>query len=227
MKKFYILLMMLAASLPAAIDDPERTDDQQRTNAPLTPQVTPSAGASEILDPAPPARMPATKEVKTSVSGPVTASDLGKYRSIVERSPFRNVMVPQSSGGAATANAQLRLNGIIRIGDQVSAGIEDTVQRRSLIVTVGRTEDGIEVQSIDELNQTVSLVYNGQAMTLAMDKTPGMSGVPMPVAPGLSPAPSPGGVQGAGEPQPTNIQPPGSPQQPVIKRKRIIIPRER
>ena len=205
MKKTLILFWMLAAGAVLRASEPAPT---------LAPEVTPAPGT----DPAPP--------LPVRPSGPKvdTPADLGKYRSIIERAPFRNTLMPQTSAaGGSPANPQLRLNGILRIGDKISAGIEDTVQKRSLILPVGRNEEGIEIRAIDEQTQTVSLFYNGQPMTLTIEKTPGSSGLPMP-APGQSPAlmmQTPAGIQRFPELATNNITP------SAIKRKRIIIPRER
>jgi hypothetical protein len=214
MSKIFWMLMaaclapLMAAGSLRAIDEP-----------PPTNQI--GQAATEILTPKDPAPPPKSAAPKAAVAG-----ELGKYKSIIDRAPFRNSMVPQAAAGATpSAPSQLRLNGIIRIGEKVSAGIEDTVQRKSLILAVGRTEEGIEIQSIDELNQTVSLVYNGQPITLAMDKTPGMSGMPLSPQPGQpAGAPSPAGVQPT-EVTPGNPPAPGAPQ--PMKRRRIIIPREK
>jgi len=181
-----------------------------------------AAFAQAIPDPAP--QPPGSK--------PDSAPGLGKYEAIVERAPFRNRLVPQTAdGGATPESGQLRLNGIIRIGDRLSAGIEDTVQRRSLILPLGqRSEEGIEVQAIDEASQTVRLVYNGRSMTLSIEKTPGMSGVPMPAPVTTMPSavPAPAGVQPARQAAVPITYPPGVTNQPAqIRRKRIIIPRDK
>lgn len=233
-RRTIIIVILTAAALSARAsfqDDPATPDASTNTlaqsGALLGPKVTPAAGATEVRDPAPPAPLTPGSTSKAPASKPESKADLGKYRAIVERAPFRSALLPQAQPGGTAISQQLRLNGIIRIGDQISAGIEDTAQKKSLILAVGRTEDGIEIQSIDEQAQTVSLLYNGQPMTLALEKTPGVSGAPMamPVMPGSSPMS--GGIQPPAQPAPGNPPAPGTAQKPAVKRKRIIIPREK
>ncbi len=201
-----MILAILAAC--GATNGPLRAvDPATNSTRVLAPEVTLAPGT----DPAPP---PAARPPGPNAD---PKADLGKYRGIIARAPFRNSLLPQTSAaGVSASNPQLKLNGIIRIGDQISAGIEDTVQRRSLILPVGSNEEGIQIQAIDELTQTVSLFYNGQPMTLTIEKTPGSSGqAPTPMMQ------TPEAIQPSPGPATNNIQPPG------VRRKRIIIPRER
>src|SRR5205085_10756301 len=102
-----------------------------------------------------------------------------------------------ADGGASAgvANQQLKFNGIVRIGDQVSVGIEDVTQKKSYLIGVGKTEEGIEIKEFNERNDTVLLSYNGQLMApLPLEKSfsaqlAGISPV-SPMSPGMLPPPT-------------------------------------
>jgi hypothetical protein len=145
-------------------------------------------------------------------------SGIGKYQAIIDRAPFRNQLIPQSA--VNTGNPQpLRLNGIVRIGSEVSAGIEDAAQKKSVVVAVGQTKEGVEVRAIDEKNQTATVVYNGQSMTLNMEKSPSQT------AGSILPQPMP--LRAMAQPEPVNASQQPPPRQQIPNRKRIIIPREK
>ena len=138
---------------------------------------------------------------------------LGKYQQIIERSPFRNRSVPQAA--ASSAGTQLHFTGLIRIGDKISVGLEDIVQRRSYLLSPGESKDGVEVQSVDEKNKTVVVKYNGSLVPLNLEKPPSESSVAFaPPPPALQPTPFP----------PVTTQP-GSTNSATIPNRRMRIPR--
>ena len=170
------------------------------------------------LDPA----APKAVEPKTASK---KAGELGKYRKIIDRAPFRNALVPAAIADAASGNTALKLNGIIRIGNRLLAGIEDTGQQRSMILAVGQNERGVEILAIDEATQTVSLTHDGRPVPpLTLEKTPSMGPPP------ANPAGVPGNPHSIPlQPGPAFQPPPGAtntaPTQNPRRRKSLIVPR--
>jgi hypothetical protein len=182
------------------------------------------AEVKQAVSQEPEAAPPKTSEPKIAAK---KSGDLGKYRTIIDRAPFRNTLVPTALAGAPAGSSTLRLNGIIRIGSRLLAGIEDVGQQRSLILAVGQNDQGIEIQSIDEANQTVTLTHNGQSATLLLEKTPSIGPAPAlmagaaPGAPYIPPQPAPA----YGSPPGMTNAAPAAAQPNNTRRRRLILPR--
>jgi len=96
-----------------------------------------------------------------------------KYQGLIEREPFRARLPGSPEQEHATSDPQqLRFNGTVDLDGRVLVGIEDVTQKRGYIFTIGQSQDGIEIQSIDENEQTVTLTRDGKTMTLALEQKP-------------------------------------------------------
>ncbi|MBV9463196.1 MAG: hypothetical protein JO317_03110 [Verrucomicrobiae bacterium] len=173
---------------------------------------------------------------------PASGGDVGKYREIVERAPFR--LKGSLNAGAADSASQIHFNGLVKIGDKVTAALEDTASRRTYVLAPGESKEGVKLETIDEKNKTVALTFNGLPLVLSLEKASPASAfaanMQQPgVVPGAAPGyPQPGAATAApvmpGYPVMTNqfianpnSNPPGTINTPVGRRRMINIPRER
>jgi hypothetical protein len=132
---------------------------------------------------------------------------LDRYQIILERKPFGATSTSLAQNGvspAASYAATLRLSAIYELNSESWAGLIDTQSNRSLTLAVGKSDEGIELVSVDLAKEEVVVRKNGETGVLRLESgapsaTPPAGG-PGPAMRSLMPGPPPGAVPQAGSP---------------------------